>query len=377
MAVDIQAKISAAKAAGYSDEDIVGHFKANPVYGLKIERAEKLGYSAADIVNYANSAQQPEPQPEQQTATQEPLTWGVTAAKAVINVPKGLATAAKGYYNALAHPLDTAKSVVDLGAGALYNVLPESVVSFINQFETNPEAAARAVQIADAVGGEFKKYGSIEGFKQKLAEDPVSVAMDFSMLASAGAGASGRLGSGATQKALSTAARVSNPMNSMLPAAKLAAKVVTAPIKGVSKAAYRAVLEPQINPGAIKTRALYEAVGGAENAPAAIRTLRETKPSIPGTQLSAGEALVPLGRPEVAALQKQMYNVAPAEYLARSDTQKAARVAQIRSVGKTEGELAAAKAARSAQWTKDFAAVEGQTVKVTPELRKLMARGGR
>lgn len=95
-----------------------------------------------------------------------------------------------GLGHAIAHPLDTATGVLDVAAGAAQNALPQSVVDFVNQFETNPDAAKRAVKVANAVGGQYAKdYGTVEGFKEKLYTDPAGVLSDMSALLTGGGGA--------------------------------------------------------------------------------------------------------------------------------------------------------------------------------------------
>ena len=104
------------------------------------------------------------------------------------NVIKSGVNVAKGVAGAVMHPIDTASGLVDVGAGALQNVLPKGVVDFVNKFDSNPDAANRAVAAADAVGGVYKeKYGGLDKIKKTLYEDPVGAAADLSTLLSGGA----------------------------------------------------------------------------------------------------------------------------------------------------------------------------------------------
>jgi hypothetical protein len=130
---------------------------------------------------------------------------------------------------AITNPIGTASSILDVGAGALQNALPKQVVDFVNQFNSNPEAAQRAVAAANAVGGEYaKNYGTLEGFKKHLATDPVAVLGDLSALLTGGGsvmskvpGITGRAG-----QAYSSFGRAIDPLN-----------VVTKPITGAAKLA--------------------------------------------------------------------------------------------------------------------------------------------
>lgn len=116
-------------------------------------------------------------------------------------------------------------------------------------------------------------------------------------------------------------------------------------VSAVGKGAYHAV-EPIINRGAIKGRAYLEAAG--DKADDIINLLQQNRQIVQGAMPTAGEAAVPAGRAEFAALQKSAEKVAPSEYIARSDAQNAARLGAIRSVGQDEVALNAAVSNRSA-----------------------------
>ena len=107
---------------------------------------------------------------------------------AISNLPASAKRFAGGLYEAVTSPVQTLKAAADVAAGALQNVLPEKAVNFINQFDGNPEASKRAVEMANAVGGLYKeRYGTYEGIKRTLAEDPVGAAADLSTLLTGGA----------------------------------------------------------------------------------------------------------------------------------------------------------------------------------------------
>lgn len=111
----------------------------------------------------------------------EPLRARDIPAKALSNIPSSAANYASGIYQAVSNPLDTAKGILDAGAGGLRNVLPESVSTVVDRFDWNPQAAQRASNVASNVGDFYKqRYGSMEGFKNTLATDPVGAAADLS-----------------------------------------------------------------------------------------------------------------------------------------------------------------------------------------------------
>jgi hypothetical protein len=146
--------------------------------------------------------------------------------EAISNVPASAKRFASGLYEAVTSPLQTAKGVLDIGAGALQKVLPESVINFVNQFDANPAAAARAVEAANAAGGLIKdRYGSYEGIKRTIAEDPVGAAADLSTLLTGGGMATARVAP-ALSKTLQTASVATNPLSAVTKPAQavLAAK---------------------------------------------------------------------------------------------------------------------------------------------------------
>jgi hypothetical protein len=135
--------------------------------------------------------------------------------QAIANVPASAKKFAGGLLEAITSPLQTAKSVLDLGAGALQKVLPESVINFVNQFDANPAAAARAVEAANAAGGLIKdRYGSYEGIKRTMAEDPVGAVADLSTLLTGGSMATARIAP-ALSKTLQTASVATNPLSAV------------------------------------------------------------------------------------------------------------------------------------------------------------------
>jgi hypothetical protein len=142
--------------------------------------------------------------------------------EAISNVPASAKRFASGLYEAVTSPVQTAMGVLDISAGALQKALPESAVNFINQFEGNPAAATRAVEAANAAGGMLKdRYGSYEGIKRTLAEDPVGAVADLSTLLTGGSAATTRIAP-ALSKTLQTASVVTNPLSAVTRPAQMA-----------------------------------------------------------------------------------------------------------------------------------------------------------
>lgn len=141
---------------------------------------------------------------------------------ALINAPKSAKQFATNLYEAVTNPLQTVSAVLDIGAGALQKALPDTVVNFINKFEGNPAAAARAVEAANAVGGMYKeRYGSYDSIKRTLAEDPVGAAADISMLFSGGSTLASKAAP-SVAKSLDVAATATNPLTPVVKTAEFA-----------------------------------------------------------------------------------------------------------------------------------------------------------
>ena len=171
----------------------------------------------------------------QQAPQPEGLSWLDVPVQAITNIPKSGLEFGKGLYEAVTSPIQTAKGLLDIGAGTLRNITPKTIADWIDKFDKNPEAAEKASDIASQVGKFYKeRYGSSEGFKQALATDPVGVAADVSSVLSGGGaalGATTKTGKVAQLAAgLSRAGELTNPL---LATAKTAKAVVT-PALGLS-----------------------------------------------------------------------------------------------------------------------------------------------
>lgn len=156
------------------------------------EAARKAGYSDAEIDAYERQsgltpsvAQAPATAavPTTQRAPQQPapLTAGEVAIGAVVNLPSSTFNLAKGLYEAVTSPVKTVKSILDIGAGGLQNLLPENFVKLLGEDKASRE-------VANQVGQFYSdRYGSIEGAKRALATDPAGVMADLSTFLTGGA----------------------------------------------------------------------------------------------------------------------------------------------------------------------------------------------
>ena len=251
------------------------------------------------------------------------------------NLPASAGQFVGGVVQAVVSPLQTLTSLLDMGAGALRNTLPKPVVSFIDKFDSDPEAAQRASNVATAVGGMYKdRYGSYDAIKRTFAEDPVGAAGDLSTLLTGGGAAASKLGATQAGAAMSRAGNMINPMRPIAP-------VIEAPFKLAGKAAgavYNA-LDP-------KSTAYLTAAEG--RGPAIVNALRGQTEIVPGSLPTAAQAAAPVGATRFSAMGESAARTTPTPFFEREQAQKAAQLAAVQSVGKTPTELKAAEAARSA-----------------------------
>ena len=148
------------------------------------------------------------------TPKKEEMSWMDVPLQSITNIPQSALNMGKGIVEAVSNPLTTAKTVLDIGAGTLKNITPKHIADLIDAYDKHPEAAQKAVETANQVAQFYKeRYGTSEGFKQALAQDPVGVASDVASVLSGGAGVASKLG--APAKVVSTlekAAEVTNPI---------------------------------------------------------------------------------------------------------------------------------------------------------------------
>lgn len=144
-----------------------------PVVGT-VSVSNGNGWQSAPLVDTPRQNVQAEP---------ERTVGGFTS-----NVVKSGGKMLGGLVQSAIHPIDTAKTMLQLGGGGVMATLPESTQQWIIENANNPETVKQSISMAKAVGGEYaKKYGSWDGFTKALYEDPVGMAADFSALAGGGA----------------------------------------------------------------------------------------------------------------------------------------------------------------------------------------------
>jgi hypothetical protein len=253
--------------------------------------------------------------------------------EAISNFPKSAGKFATGIYEAISSPVQTIKGLIDIGAGALQNALPQGVVDFVNSFSSDPANADRAVAAANAVGGMYKdRYGDYEKIKRTFAEDPVGFAADLSTLLSGGAGVARLGGASKTSQVLSTGANLTNPLKP----AELVVRAGMIPIKEVGKI---------VNTAFNAKNALLNRVAEGQ-APAIINALRTAEEIVPGSAPTAAEAAAKTGVVGYQQLGKSAAQELQTEFKARTAQKGAAQTKAIQQVGQTPEALEAAKTLR-------------------------------
>lgn len=191
--------------------------------------------------------------PQWDVASVEPIPFSTM--KMLANAPGSFKkNVIDGLIQAISSPVQTAQSMVDVARGGFYNAMPEPVqrgltaVAPYNPFG-RPEDLQRSQAVANLVGQDFAKtYGTSEGFKQTVEEDPFRILSDVSMLAGgAGAGLkAANIGAKTAQagNVLSAASNVLNPVTQAIAATKGVGKGAEAIGKGYLAAKSGVGMEP-------------------------------------------------------------------------------------------------------------------------------------
>jgi len=116
--------------------------------------------------------------------------WSDVPLQAAKNLLPSAGNLIGGIWHAVSHPIDTAGDALDIGAGAMRNVLPKSVSSAIDRLDFGPNAAANQERVSSyaSAAGKFVKdrYGSTDALKTTLATDPIGAALDLSTVLTGG-----------------------------------------------------------------------------------------------------------------------------------------------------------------------------------------------
>jgi hypothetical protein len=142
--------------------------------------------------------------------------WSDVAGSMVLNAAPSAVEYGKNIVSSVLHPIDTAKNLMSLGQGAVVNATPQPILDLINKINpSNTPKRAEVANMASRVGNQYATdYGSVEGFKNKLASDPVGVLGDASMVLGGAGGLASKVPMlSKPANVINKSAAVTNPIN--------------------------------------------------------------------------------------------------------------------------------------------------------------------
>ena len=243
----------AAKAAGYTDAQIDAY-----------EREQGL----------SPSSQPSQPSQVQTAQNQKPLSTTEVVTGAIVNFPSSLYNMATDVFKAVSDPIKTASDIGTLFVGATSKVLGEPF------FESDlaKQMRLKGEKSAEQVGAfMLNRYGSVEKAKQALATDPAGVLSDASLVFTGGASALPKAST--ASRALTTAAKVTDPLRIATAPIALASKSV-APTLGMTTGAGSMAIEEAYKAGkegGAKAKSFTENLRGTADQ---LQVLEDTKSNL-------------------------------------------------------------------------------------------------
>lgn len=190
--------IAGARAAGYSEDEIAEHLASSR--GFDYGGAVKAGYSPEEIVAHLSES----PAETKTPATPTERSWGEAVASGVVHIPSSAIEVGRNVASAIRHPIDTVtalpeafKTVAKIGAGGLQKLTKSAGITppsekYIPNFESS-------------------YISSGAKFKEKVATDPVGLALDATTVAGAGGVAAKSAGASKIGTALQRVAAAVEP----------------------------------------------------------------------------------------------------------------------------------------------------------------------
>jgi hypothetical protein len=291
--------------------------------------------------------------------------WGEIPLAAARNAPGSAANFYGDIVQAVTSPIDTLRSTFQLAGGAAISALPQGAQNWLMSVANDPAKVQESINMARNVGGFYAdRYGTGEGFRRALAEDPVGVAADFSTILSGGASATARVAPRASA-ALQTASNVTNPLTPLAVAGSipvpLTGRNLAENVTGVGNVVLDAVAGRS---GERIARNIITQALGEQNIPT-IAQLSDPR----FRNMGAGEAALAAGvnRPQFQALAR---DVAQADRNNVFFQQEQARpIARQQQLAAVTPDLEQATAARSGTTGPLYEAARSQPVLVTENLR--------
>jgi hypothetical protein len=304
--------------------------------------------------------------PDSMTVSEVPgprkYSWAEVPGAAISNISGSFARQVEGLATAVSSPIDTTRDLLRLIGGAGLKALPESVQKTIVSNSYDPASVQQAIDSAGAVGDFYKqRYGTADGFKRAVAEDPVGVLADFSTLVGGAAGLAGKAGMAKTATGLGAVSAYTNPLT---PVVKAAAVPVKAAAQGVGYV--RNVLAPK------EAGLLAAAEGQGQEI---VNALRNYDQYVASGMPTAGAVVAgELTAPRYAALQQQVSQLKPREYMEREAANVAARGKALGTVAQDEAAIKAAETARTQATKPLYGAADKQIIKADDTLNDLLDR---
>lgn len=200
-------------------------------------------------------------------SVQKPLAWSDVPGEALRNAGKSAGEFVGNIAHAVTHPIETAGNIADVAAGGLRAgakaVLPQSVFNAINSAD-NPETRDRIDTKARAVGGMLAdRYGSAEGLKRTLANDPVGALADASAVLTGGGSIAAR-GPGVVAQAGRAVTAAGNAIDPLRQAGRVVARSgdAAANVLGVTTGAGTRPFREAFDAGRTGNQALIENMRG-------------------------------------------------------------------------------------------------------------------
>ncbi len=219
------------------------------------------------------------------------MGWGEVATTAVSNIPASAARFGGAIVDAVAHPVDTVKTLADVGYGAGSKVVGAAANAV--GIDMDQEAKAKREASFDAVANFYaERYGGVENFKKALAEDPVGVAADLGTVLSGGSSLASRIPgvSSAVSKAgrladsaAAATGKLEQPLRATGKASAAVARGILNPVEGAVRATSTVankigapVIGMMTGVGAVPVRAAAKA--GYQGNGAFLEAMRGNKP---------------------------------------------------------------------------------------------------
>jgi hypothetical protein len=286
---------------------------------------------------------------------------------AVSNLPRSAQHFYGGLVEAVTSPIETAKSLAQVGLGAMRRANP--LLARAGDALYKPEFAAQSDAAFKAVLDQYaERYGSMDAALRTIAEDPVGFAADASMVFGGGAAAARGAGMTRTARVLQGAETATNPLTPVIAPVQLAGRAAGK----VADVAYD-MTDPM-------ARAYAEAARG--RGPQILQALRNPNAEfVPGARPTTSQLAASAGAPEFAAFARvgeertgELPRILEEQSRARQSYMGQVSGAPANPVTGRRGALEAAEEARANQAGPMFARAELDILPGDAAIERLMAR---